>query len=45
MVRTGVLVGLTAGLALIGQAAAASGVGLFAAVQVISLTVRGIQRI
>ena len=45
MIRTGILVGLSAGLALIGQPAAAGGVGLFAAVQLISLTVRGVQRI
>lgn len=44
MVRTGLLVGLTAGLAVIGQPAAASGVGLFAAVQLITLVVQGLQR-
>lgn len=44
MVRTGLLVGLAAGFAVIGQPAVAGGVGVFAAVQVLTLAVGAVQR-
>jgi len=44
MVRAGLLVGLSLGLFVIGQPAAASGVGIFATVQLITLVAQGLQR-
>jgi len=44
MVRAGLLVGLSLGLFVIGQPAAASGVGIFATIQLITLVAQGLQR-